>query len=187
MLSENTANDFNYYYVRFENGRWKQTIIAPSNHKWNSCYLNSDNKGALYAYLITGTVNKQKEKLEKQANLLKQANEELNTTNEELQATNEELQTANEELQSTNEELMTVKSPGEVIRAVAESERWIRRPSVALGVISHQNTPGHVALRLLPRVPRHPLITLLDRDELPRIVAVRVRRMLSGEGPEWSR
>lgn len=62
VLSENTPEEYNYYYVRYSNGKWQQTVIYPSNHKWNSGYLNLDENGILFAYLITGTVNKQKEK-----------------------------------------------------------------------------------------------------------------------------
>lgn len=54
VLSENTPKEFNYHYVRYANNEWKQTVIAPSNHKWNSNYLKLDAKGVLHAYIIVG-------------------------------------------------------------------------------------------------------------------------------------
>ncbi len=54
VLSENTPEEFNYYYVRYANNEWKQTVIAPSNHMWNSSYLRLDGKGILHAFLIVG-------------------------------------------------------------------------------------------------------------------------------------
>jgi len=40
--------------VRYVDGEWKQTVIAPSNDDWNSCYLRQDESGVLYAYLVVG-------------------------------------------------------------------------------------------------------------------------------------
>ncbi len=57
VLSENTPEEFNYYYVRYANKEWKETVITPSNHFWNSSYLKLDGKGVLHAYLI-GVNNK---------------------------------------------------------------------------------------------------------------------------------
>lgn len=54
VLSEDTPQEFNYHYVRYADGEWKQTVIAPSNHKWNSNYLKLDGKGVLHAYIIVG-------------------------------------------------------------------------------------------------------------------------------------
>jgi hypothetical protein len=54
VLSEDTPEEFNYHYVRYVDNEWKQTAIAPSNHKWNSNYLKLDGKGVLHAYLIVG-------------------------------------------------------------------------------------------------------------------------------------
>jgi len=61
VLSENTPHEFKYYYVRYMDGKWKQTIIAPSNHRWNSCYLKLDTTGTLRAYIIVGE-NQMKDK-----------------------------------------------------------------------------------------------------------------------------
>ncbi|HKI88392.1 MAG TPA: BNR-4 repeat-containing protein [Draconibacterium sp.] len=52
MLSEDTPEQFNYYYVRYVKNEWKETVIAPSDHFWNSSYLKLDGKGVLHAYLI---------------------------------------------------------------------------------------------------------------------------------------
>lgn len=54
VLSEDTLEDHNYYYVRRSGGKWKQTPITHSNHQWNSCHLARDNDGVLHAYLIVG-------------------------------------------------------------------------------------------------------------------------------------
>jgi len=54
VLSEETLEDHQYYYVRRAAGRWKQTPVAPSNHQWNSCHLARDDDGTLHAYLIVG-------------------------------------------------------------------------------------------------------------------------------------
>ncbi|MHC4073579.1 MAG: BNR-4 repeat-containing protein, partial [Planctomycetota bacterium] len=54
VLSEETLEDHQYYYVRRADGKWKQTAIARSNHQWNSCHLTRDDDGILHAYLIVG-------------------------------------------------------------------------------------------------------------------------------------
>ena len=54
VLSEETIEDHQYYYVRRAEGKWKQTPIARSNHQWNSCHLARDEDGTLHAYLIVG-------------------------------------------------------------------------------------------------------------------------------------
>ena len=59
VLSENTPEEFNYYYVRYSNGEWKQSVITASNHEWNSGYLKMDNQGNLVAYLIVGKNKKE--------------------------------------------------------------------------------------------------------------------------------
>lgn len=54
VLSEETTENHNYYFVHRANGKWKKTPIAPSNHQWNSCHLTRDKTGILHAYLIVG-------------------------------------------------------------------------------------------------------------------------------------
>ncbi len=54
VLSEETTESHNYYFVRRANGKWKKTPIAPSNHQWNSCHLARGDDGTLHAYLIVG-------------------------------------------------------------------------------------------------------------------------------------
>jgi hypothetical protein len=54
VLSEETLQDHQYYYVRRANGEWKQTPITLSNHEWNSCHLARDDDGTLHAYLVVG-------------------------------------------------------------------------------------------------------------------------------------
>jgi len=52
VLTEEVFEKLNYYYVRWENDQWVQTIIAPASHKWNSSHLNIDKDGTLHAYLL---------------------------------------------------------------------------------------------------------------------------------------
>lgn len=54
VLSEENTETHNYYFVRNVNGKWKKTIISPSNHQWNSCHIHLDKKGVYHAYLVTG-------------------------------------------------------------------------------------------------------------------------------------
>jgi len=54
VLSEDTLDDHQYYYVRRANGKWKQTPITRSSHQWNSCHLTRGEDGTLHAYLIVG-------------------------------------------------------------------------------------------------------------------------------------
>lgn len=54
VLSEDDLETHNYYYVRRENGKWKQTVVTASNHQWNSGYLRRDENGTLHAYVIVG-------------------------------------------------------------------------------------------------------------------------------------
>ena len=53
-LSGDDLESHDYYYVRRDQGQWKQTRICESNHQWNSCYLSRDDKGGLHAYVIVG-------------------------------------------------------------------------------------------------------------------------------------
>lgn len=69
----------------------------------------------------------------------------------------------------------------QVLRVVARSERWIVRPMIRDGVVSHRNTPIHVALSLLGRIPHRALTALVRKNELPTVVAMRARKILSGE------
>lgn len=73
------------------------------------------------------------------------------------------------------------KTTAQVLRVVAQSERWIVRPAIKLGVVMHRNTPVHVALTLIGRLPRRELRSLLKRDELPPVVAIRARKILFGD------
>ncbi|MEX0323270.1 MAG: sialate O-acetylesterase [Puniceicoccaceae bacterium] len=54
VLSGDTPYDYNYWFVRHEDGEWKQTLIAPSSDDWNSCYLRQDDDGTLYACMVMG-------------------------------------------------------------------------------------------------------------------------------------
>jgi hypothetical protein len=52
VLTEEIFEKLNYYYVRRVDNEWKQTIIAPACHKWNSSHLTIDDNGILHAYLL---------------------------------------------------------------------------------------------------------------------------------------
>jgi len=54
VLSEDVPDRCNYYYVRYINHEWIQTVITPATDDWNSCYLRLDESGTLHAYLIVG-------------------------------------------------------------------------------------------------------------------------------------
>jgi hypothetical protein len=70
----------------------------------------------------------------------------------------------------------------EVLRSVAQSERWTSRPSIRLALIRHPHTPVHVALRLVDRLSPPEIRTLVaKRGELPRVVLLACERILAGE------
>jgi len=52
VLTEKIFEELNYYYVRRVGNEWKQTVIAPACHKWNSSHLTIDDEGVLHAYLL---------------------------------------------------------------------------------------------------------------------------------------
>lgn len=71
-------------------------------------------------------------------------------------------------------------TPPPVLRVLATNERWSIRPSVRLAVVQHRNTPIHVALTLLSQCPPQVLRDLIMKNALPRVVAIRAERLLSG-------
>jgi len=73
------------------------------------------------------------------------------------------------------------KTSGPVLRAVAQSEKWIVRPTIKTAVVCHRNTPVHVALTLVGRMPQRELRTLIKSRELPPVVAMRARKILFGD------
>jgi len=54
VLSEENTETHNYYFVRNVHGKWEKTIVAPSNHQWNSCHIQLDKNGIYHAYIVTG-------------------------------------------------------------------------------------------------------------------------------------
>lgn len=54
VLSEESTEIHNYYFVYLDKGKWKKTIVAPSNHQWNSSHISLDQRGEYHAYLIVG-------------------------------------------------------------------------------------------------------------------------------------
>ena len=73
------------------------------------------------------------------------------------------------------------KTPAEVLRVVAGSERWISRPSIRAGVLCHPRTPVHSALRLLAGLPAWEIRKLIAEKPLPPVVRFGAERILSGE------
>jgi hypothetical protein len=54
VLSEESTEKHNYYFVRLVDGNWEKTVIASSNHQWNSCHIQLDQKGVYHAFLVVG-------------------------------------------------------------------------------------------------------------------------------------
>ncbi len=54
VLSGDSIQEHDYYYVSRARGSWQKTRIAPSNHQWNSGHLHRRGNGAWHAYLVTG-------------------------------------------------------------------------------------------------------------------------------------
>lgn len=73
------------------------------------------------------------------------------------------------------------KTPAEVLRVVAASERWISRPAVRVGVLCHPQTPVHSALRVLAGLSAHDIRRLLAEKPLSPVVRFGAERILSGE------
>ena len=69
---------------------------------------------------------------------------------------------------------------GSVLRVVAQSERWIVRLPIMTGIVSHRNTPVHGALTLVGRMPDQTLRALIKNNEVPPLVAIRAKKILSG-------
>jgi hypothetical protein len=49
----NSARYYNPRYRKNVSNEWKKTVIATSNHQWNSCHVNLDREGIYHAYLVT--------------------------------------------------------------------------------------------------------------------------------------
>lgn len=78
--------------------------------------------------------------------------------------------------------LQIVDGPGsspEVLRAVADSERWASRPEVRTAVIKNKKTPVHTALRALAALPPRAVAKLLAMNELPPVIRLGAERILS--------
>jgi len=69
----------------------------------------------------------------------------------------------------------------DVLRVVSQSERWVVRPAIRDALVCHANTPVHVALSFLARIPKRQLESLLGEEALPRVVAIRAHEIVFGE------
>ena len=54
VLSGDSLEQHDYYYVRKTGRDWKKTRITSSTHQWNSGHLACDEHGILHAYVVTG-------------------------------------------------------------------------------------------------------------------------------------
>ncbi|MEJ6733033.1 MAG: BNR-4 repeat-containing protein [Verrucomicrobiia bacterium] len=52
VLSGDDLASPSYYYLRRENGLWKNTRICFASHQWSSGYLQRDSDGTLHAYVL---------------------------------------------------------------------------------------------------------------------------------------
>jgi len=73
------------------------------------------------------------------------------------------------------------KTPAEVLRVLAASERWSIRPAIRIGILCHRHTPVHSALKLLSRLSAPEIKKLLADKPLPPVVRFGAERILSGE------
>ena len=79
------------------------------------------------------------------------------------------------------------KTPVEVLRVVAASERWVSRPAIRDSVLSHPRTPVHSALRVLASMQAREIRKLLSEKPLPPVVRFGAERILSGENTSGGR
>jgi hypothetical protein len=70
------------------------------------------------------------------------------------------------------------RTPAEVLRVIALSERWMVRPPIRLAVVCHAATPVHVALSLLGRLSSQEIQKLMAMRRLPTIVKLTAERIL---------
>jgi hypothetical protein len=81
--------------------------------------------------------------------------------------------------------LQIAEAPGstpEILRALADSERWASRPAVRTAVIKNKKTPVHTALRALAVLPPQAVAKLVDKNELPPVIRLGAERILSKAG-----
>jgi hypothetical protein len=74
------------------------------------------------------------------------------------------------------------RTPAEVLRVVASSARWISRPAIRSGILSHPATPVHSALSVLAGLSLGEIEKLVAEHALPPIVRAGAERILSGRG-----
>ena len=53
-VSDETPYKCRFYFVRYQNDRWKKTAIARTSHPFNACHLDRSDDGFFKAYLVTG-------------------------------------------------------------------------------------------------------------------------------------
>jgi hypothetical protein len=66
----------------------------------------------------------------------------------------------------------------DTLRVIAESDRWVCRYPIKIGLVKNPRTPVHVALRLLASLPRRNITQLVSTPDLPKVVLVGARRIL---------
>jgi len=70
----------------------------------------------------------------------------------------------------------------EILRTVADSERWASRPAIRTAVIKNKRTPVHTALRALAALPPWAVAKLVAKNELPPVIRLGAERILSSSG-----
>ena len=81
--------------------------------------------------------------------------------------------------------LQIAENPGsspEVLRTVADSERWASRPAVRTALIKNGKTPVHTALRALATLPPRAIAKLVEKNELPAVIRLGAERILNSPG-----
>jgi hypothetical protein len=73
-------------------------------------------------------------------------------------------------------------SPPEVLRVIADSERWACRPAVRMAVIANKRTPVHTALRALASLPPQTIAKLVREYQLRPVIRLGAERILSRPG-----
>lgn len=73
------------------------------------------------------------------------------------------------------------ETPSEVLRVVAQNERWASRWAVKKALLKNARTPVHAALRLLRTLPKEKIRELVARGELPLILNKGAERILAGQ------
>jgi hypothetical protein len=79
------------------------------------------------------------------------------------------------------------KTPGEVLRALADDGRWSSRPSLRKAIARHPETPAAVALHLVRGLSDRDLKGIINGARVPGLVKVAARRLIETRRREGRR